>query len=404
VDLSWQDPSDTDAHYRGLVVRYNRWHGYPTYPPLDEPDYPVDHLGGEGEAFRGTGEITTALYETTDAERDIYYFTGIVFDEALNHGPTDTSGGSNARSTSYRLGDVHDTSVPGQYDGLVGGADVSSLGVTYGCVLGDPYFNPECDVGPTHDYTRAGIPVPDGAVQFMDLMIFAMNYDVVPVKRDRPLGTAAPLLAWEQTAPGAWRLRLIEPCADLKGLALKATVSGGGAVSVRAGGLIDEQTQPVFLANAAPEGLDAAFAVLGEECGIVGAGVLLEVTASPETIMTDVLIDARGIDNLSHSPTVAIEDEALPLALRLWQNQPNPFNPVTTLSYAVPVAEHVRLTIYTLDGRRVRTLVDDWKLPGRYTTVWDGRNDRGRNLASGTYLCQLQADGVRMTRKLMLVR
>jgi len=238
----------------------------------------------------------------------------------------------------------------------------------------------------------------------MDLMVFAMNFGETPKTLIRPPGTPEPRLAWESTAPGTWRLRLLEPCADLKGVRLRALASPAGAVSVRAGDLITGQAQPVFLANAVPEGLDVAFAVLGTGCGVVGAGVLFEAATAPGIVLADPVIEARGIDNRPHEIPPDPGDEAPPRALFLWQNQPNPFNPVTTLRYAVPVAGRVIMAIYALDGRRVRTLVDDWRQPGRYEATWHGRDDGRRSLASGTYLCRLRAGGDQTMCKLTLLR
>lgn len=88
-----------------------------------------------------------------------------------------------------------------------------------------------------------------------------------------------------------------------------------------------------------------------------------------------------------------------PKSFSLDQNYPNPFNPLTTIVYALPKSTNVRLTVFDVLGREVRTLVNERKQPGRYETTFNATN-----LASGVYLYRLQAGGFVDTKKLMLVR
>ncbi|MGD8395019.1 MAG: FlgD immunoglobulin-like domain containing protein [Candidatus Eiseniibacteriota bacterium] len=84
-------------------------------------------------------------------------------------------------------------------------------------------------------------------------------------------------------------------------------------------------------------------------------------------------------------------------------NRPNPFNPATTLVYSLAVAGRVRLAIHDVEGRRVRLLVDAEQAAERFTIAWDGRDDAGRDVASGVYLCRLEGPGFTVTRKMVLV-
>jgi hypothetical protein len=89
---------------------------------------------------------------------------------------------------------------------------------------------------------------------------------------------------------------------------------------------------------------------------------------------------------------------------------PNPFNPSTTLSYQLPQDAAVRLEVYDLIGRKVRSLVDESKSAGYYRVVWNGRDETGRDVASGVYLYRFSAtpnDGSRAvvrSGKLVLMR
>lgn len=86
-------------------------------------------------------------------------------------------------------------------------------------------------------------------------------------------------------------------------------------------------------------------------------------------------------------------------------NYPNPFNPRTTLRFELAVAGRVELAVYDLQGRLVRTLLSGMVAAGRHEAVWDGRDDAGRALASGTYLARAQLPGGgAATRKVALVR
>ncbi len=88
----------------------------------------------------------------------------------------------------------------------------------------------------------------------------------------------------------------------------------------------------------------------------------------------------------------------------LRQNVPNPFNPQTTISFDLPGEEtyHVRLCVYNLRGRLVKTLHDGNLEPGRYSVHWDGRSDSGYRLGSGVYLYVLEAGEYRSIRKMIL--
>ncbi|MEX0735956.1 MAG: LamG-like jellyroll fold domain-containing protein [Bacteroidota bacterium] len=102
--------------------------------------------------------------------------------------------------------------------------------------------------------------------------------------------------------------------------------------------------------------------------------------------------------------------ENVPREFGLFQNHPNPFNPETVIRYAVPVQSHVTLKVYDVLGRLVKTLVSTGLKDGFHSVTWDGRDENGRHLSSGVYLCQMiawrETDGQQKnfadTRKLIL--
>ncbi len=108
------------------------------------------------------------------------------------------------------------------------------------------------------------------------------------------------------------------------------------------------------------------------------------------------------------SPTItAVAEEktsTVPSSFALHQNYPNPFNSGTVIRFELPQAEEVELAVYNLAGQKVMNLVQGRRDAGSYTLRWDGRDARGRELASGVYLYRLQVGKLVETRKLLLLR
>ena len=102
--------------------------------------------------------------------------------------------------------------------------------------------------------------------------------------------------------------------------------------------------------------------------------------------------------------TTGIAELVTPERYELAQNYPNPFNPTTAVTYSLPEAADVTLTVYDLSGRTVRTLVSGVQPAGRYTMVWDARNDFGEPAAGGVYLYRLVAGEFVQTHKMTLLK
>jgi C1A family cysteine protease len=91
-------------------------------------------------------------------------------------------------------------------------------------------------------------------------------------------------------------------------------------------------------------------------------------------------------------------------ALRLAAPWPNPFNPRTTLDFALGARASVRLRIFDLQGRHVRTLVDGTLGPGPHRAQWNGHDDRGRPAAAGVYLARLEDGWNSRSRRVVLIK
>jgi hypothetical protein len=90
---------------------------------------------------------------------------------------------------------------------------------------------------------------------------------------------------------------------------------------------------------------------------------------------------------------------SLPKVFSLDQNYPNPFNPSTTISFSIPAVSQVRLVVYDILGREVKTLLDEKKEAGSYRVTFNAQN-----FASGIYFCRIEAGAEFKVRKLMLLK
>jgi len=144
----------------------------------------------------------------------------------------------------------------------------------------------------------------------------------------------------------------------------------------------------------------------------------------------DYLADKHSLMIFEFSPGTGVEEnsdeEILPTDFVLSQNYPNPFNPLTSIQYTVnskqshPVHTtqksvygsqfmvhspiHTILVVYNILGQKVRTLVDEDKLPGEYKVVWDGKDDIGNPVSSGIYFYKFKAGDFSEVKKMLLIK
>jgi len=85
-------------------------------------------------------------------------------------------------------------------------------------------------------------------------------------------------------------------------------------------------------------------------------------------------------------------------------NYPNPFNPTTTIGFALDCAANIRLDVFNVMGQKVATLIDEYMETGRYKVDWDGTDDFGVPVASGIYLYRIRAGEFHDTQKMMLIK
>jgi hypothetical protein len=142
-------------------------------------------------------------------------------------------------------------------------------------------------------------------------------------------------------------------------------------------------------------------AQVGEQKELVDQVIALSIAYSVLTPYTAFLVvEPTG------ASTGVTETMETPGMFSLAQNYPNPFNPSTTIHYSIPRSAPVFVTlqIYDMLGRRVKTLVAEWKSAGTYVAVWDGTDDNGRGVATGSYVYRLTAGSNVASRMMILAR
>lgn len=113
-----------------------------------------------------------------------------------------------------------------------------------------------------------------------------------------------------------------------------------------------------------------------------------------------VLIAKGYYEKLGTAPAKPI----YPRLPKMEQNYPNPFNQITQIKFSLPEVTRVTLSIYNILGQEVTRLMDEEKARGTYTVIWDGRDKRGTEVASGIYLYQLKAGDFKEQKKMLLIK
>jgi len=98
------------------------------------------------------------------------------------------------------------------------------------------------------------------------------------------------------------------------------------------------------------------------------------------------------------------QESGLRRQTELYLPAPNPTNPGTTIRFSLADGGMTELCVYDVRGMRVRTLVSETIEPGTHEAYWDGKDDTGRGVASGTYIARLSTKSATKTQKLVLIQ
>jgi hypothetical protein len=395
-------------------------HPFGFYPEYDDeggtaPQAPAvpNEAGWE---FVATVPMSDAVLEDEPLVRDSWYYVAFGRDACDNLSPVSNL---TAGSLNYIPGDVTDGVTPGQGDNLVSSEDLLLLEAGYGTADGEPGYDSLLDVGPTVGGLLTGRPLTDDLLEFEDLVIMALNYGApstkapaIPVPKemnalrlriDTVGGVGSTLTAsLLLTADGSLQAMSIPLLWNPDVLELEGTVEGD---------LLQQQGGEWRLLTPQPGTVDVA--LLGRpEPGLLGEGVLATLTfrilASADPVFAFGEIRARDRDNQVLVIDASVDELSavpeLPRETALHANVPNPFNPITQVSFDLAQASRVRLEIFDVGGARVRVLLDETRPAGRHQVIWDGRDDTGRTVASGVYVTRLVAGNVRQMTKMMLLK
>ncbi len=444
VHLNWQAPT---SDYAGARIFLRPWdlgpgEGHPEYDDLSAaPTWPAtlgearDPVGGWTEVAVGSSATTFVISHPTRTALSVVVLSE---DAAGNLSPLATA--PRIRVVNYPLGDVGRLDSGGvwigDYDGAVDGVrDVPAFSRAYATTEGSSAYLPVCDIGPTADGSRNGVPATDNAVDFEDLVIFSQTFggSTLSKRGDAVVNLGSLPSSGLRIALGetevvgdlgaalgrpTLRLPLLLGARDEEVRAVHSSLVFDPSVlrflGFEAGPSLQRERESVLsFAREAREGnVVVDIAALGGRAYFRGDGTLgvlhfelLEGSGAflrlEEAQMRDVEGRALDFDSSEGSKNSVLP---LPAQVRLLPASPNPFNPSTTIRFELPEAGEVRLDIYSISGRRIRNLMQGELPAGYHRIVWSGEDDRGHGVASGVYLYELVTRGQRAVRKMMLVK
>jgi hypothetical protein len=322
----------------------------------------------------------------------------------------------------YHLGDVSNGVTVGQGNNHVGTEDISLLGANYG--IGDAEITARhveyLDVGPTTDGLPSSRPKPDDHINFEDLMIFATNFGELSgpalvtsaagaqptAARDEFIVLAPSQVAPGQTVTATLRLR---GAGRIQGFSAQLgwNASVVRPLGVQSSQFIEAQGGVVF--SPRPGTVDAA--LLGwRSQGMVGDGVVAMVTfevlrAGDAAIrLADVVARDPANRPIAADAFQRTSRSESPGQTLLFAPTPNPFRGRGTLTFSLAEAGPVELIMFSVDGRRVRTLASGPCEAGVFHITWDGADDGHRPLAPGVFYVRLSAAGRQFMKRLVYLK
>lgn len=239
--------------------------------------------------------------------------------------------------------------------------------------------------------------------------------------RERVVLDAEQGMQWVEPASGSgapWAgAILLEGPGDLRGDWLWALAPGDslareGRPTVYDVGNLDRKLSEAELWPLLSRPAESTSSAVGNVAGVLGSGPVDVPLGTSVDLVLAFAVEA-DLGRLRESFRAARrswdsvregEDGEAPVRFELLPNLPNPFNPSTAIRFALPQSAPVRLVIYDVRGRRVRSLLDATLESGFHRREWDGRDDEGRLVASGVYLVQLRSGAIDQSRRMVLVR
>ena len=105
------------------------------------------------------------------------------------------------------------------------------------------------------------------------------------------------------------------------------------------------------------------------------------------------------------SSNVGVKDkDVLPTLIKIYPNYPNPFNPITTIQYYISKDELVKINIYDIVGRNIKSLFTERQAAGKHSLLWNATNDAGKKVSNGMYFYTIQAGEYKIIEKMLLLK
>ncbi|KPL02845.1 MAG: hypothetical protein AMJ90_04660 [candidate division Zixibacteria bacterium SM23_73_2] len=117
----------------------------------------------------------------------------------------------------------------------------------------------------------------------------------------------------------------------------------------------------------------------------------------------DELLEGFGIELPDEPENTSSEKVSTQPGLEA-QNYPNPFNPQTQIAYSLPEDSYVKFTVYNIQGKKVKVLVDEYQTQGAKTVIWDGCDESGEKVASGVYFYRIEAGPHSVANQMILLK
>ncbi len=406
IALTWT-LSPSDQVLQGVVA--GALGPAPVEPVVGVHGYRIYRRAVGAETFSVVAEVEAGRSSFVDetAQHGVHYTYQVrTFDLDNETGSVEHT----ALAVRNRVADSQGQALLGLFgaDARIGFDDFFVLADRFGLTAGDAGFDPAFDLAP------------NGTIDFDDFFVLADHFGRSVAAAGKPVPLRAGL-------NGDARLYLDAPAAlPSVGEEFVVNVRLADFVAVKGYGLqvAYDADQLTFVEARTDQPLGgSAFAtpqVLADQAGVLTVAahgdvvsdgeLMLRLVFRPTTEIEHTTLEitdsqtydrALGFNRLALPAPVAVQTR--PAVFSLAANYPNPFNPQTTIQYALPQAAAVGLTVYNVLGQPVRTLVAEHQAAGRYAVEWDATNDSGQSVSSGMYFYRLQAGGDFLDIKKMLL-
>ena len=119
------------------------------------------------------------------------------------------------------------------------------------------------------------------------------------------------------------------------------------------------------------------------------------------------VISKRDIENsgaLNVNDLLLQRISIVPEIFTLLKSFPNPFNPVTSITYTIPEDSYIQLDVFSVNGKMIKHLENSFKLQGNYSVSWDGKDMIGKSVGSGIYIAKLSTEKEILSHKVLLLK